>query len=193
MLTKPPRSAFSLATRDSSRATNYPPHPSMKNLLPLFVSAIVLAGCTADDASNPWSTEQERADAKVAQASSGTTSSAPAGGATATAPAGEAKYSWQKKAAEAPKPDAAPAIPEGKAIVTAIRGDAGLIQIKVATAPAPGDKLVLTKEGKSLVITIHSVEGEAVIADIAPRQANTPSINVGDEVACVPYEAPAAK
>jgi hypothetical protein len=164
----------------------------MKNLLPLFVSAIVLAGCTADDAANPWSTEQERADAKVAQAAAGTTSAAPAGGTTATAPAGEAKYSWQKKAAEAPKPAPA-ALPEGKAIVSALRGDAGLIQIKLASAPAPGDKLVLTKEGKSLLIIVHSVDGEAVIADIAPRQVNTPEIKPGDEVSCVPYEAPAAK
>lgn len=165
----------------------------MKNLLPLFASAILLAGCAGDDAANPWSTEQERADAHVAQAATTADSRTPAPEtATTTAPAGKTKYSWQEKAENAPKPEVPP-LAEGKAIVTALRGDAGLIQIKLAQAPTPGDKFVLTKDGKSLLITIHSLDGESVIADIAPRQLNTPAINVGDEVACVPYEAPAAK
>ncbi len=163
----------------------------MKNLLPLFASAILLTGCAADDAANPWSTEQERADARVAQADA-SNSTAPAAGTTTAAR--EAKYSWQKKAAEASKDAVAPAaLPEGKALVSALRGDAGLIQIKTAHTPAPGDKLVLTKDGKSLLVVVNSVDGEAVIADIAPRQINTPAISVGDEVACSAYEAPAAK
>lgn len=164
----------------------------MKNLLPLLASAIVLAGCAADDAANPWITEQERADARVAQAAA-PVAPRPAAEVTPAATSGK-KYSWQEKAANAPKPEAAPvAIPEGKAIVTALRSDAGLIQIKIAHAPAPGDKLVLNKEGKSLLVVVNLVEGDSVIADIASRQLNTPSISVGDEVICTPYEGPVAK
>ena len=160
----------------------------MKKLLPLLATAALLAGC-ADDSSNPWSTEQERADSRVNNAAKAAPD-AIVGTPTAETPkAPENKYSWQKKVEE-PKPEAKPEISADKAVIVAIRGDAGLIQIKRAAAAAAGDKLVLTKDGKSLQIVVHSVDGDAVIADITARQINTPAIVVGDIVNCAALEAP---
>ena len=156
----------------------------MKNLLPLLAIAALLTGCS-DDSSNPWSTEQERADSRVQNAAKAPSDTV-VGTATAETPkAPENKYTWQKKKAEEPKVEAPKvALSADKAVIVAIRGDAGLIQIKRATATAPGDKLVLTKDGKALQIVVHSVEGETIIADITARQINTPSLAQGDEVSC---------
>lgn len=162
----------------------------MKNLLPLLASAALLAGC-ADDSSNPWSTEQERADSRVQNAAKAPVETVVGPATPETPKAPENKYSWQKKKAEEVKPEAPKAaLAAGKAVIVAIRGDAGLIQIKRTDASAPGDKLVLTKEGKSLQIIVHSVDGETVIADITARQLNTPALVVGDEVTCAAVEAP---
>ena len=165
------------------------PYPSpMKKLLPLLATAALLAGC-ADDSSNPWSTEVERADSRVQNAAQ-TPPDIVVGTPTAETPkASQDKYSWQKKKAEETKPEAAPAaLAADKAIIVAIRGDAGLIQIKRTAPSAAGDKLVLTKDGKALQIVVHSVEGESVIADISARQLNTPALAVGDEVSCAAPE-----
>lgn len=161
----------------------------MKNLLPLFASAVILAGC-ADDSSNPWATEQEKADSdvKIAEAAEAKTASNPAGSTGATGK----KYSWtDKKAAEGAKPDEAAqpkAVEAGKAVITAIRGDAGLIAFKRAEASVAGDKLVLKKDGKSLLVVVFSVEGEAVIANIAPAQIEALSPKIGDEVSVSAFE-----
>lgn len=162
----------------------------MKKLLPLIASALLIAGC-ADDSANPWSTEQERADSQARKAETTgakeMAQSKAAAEATATEP-DALKYSWQKKAAaekaakEAEK--AAMPLASGRAVVTAMRGDAGLIQIKRTDATNPGDKLVLSKDGKSLQIVVTAVDGEAVIADISPRQIKTPDLKIGEEVSC---------
>ena len=159
----------------------------MKNLLPLFASAVILAGC-ADDSVNPWANEQEQADAgvKTAEAAEAKTTSKPS---ASTGTAGK-KYSWtEKKAAEGAKVEEAPkAVEAGKAVITAIRGDAGLISFKRAEASVAGDKLVLKKDGKSLLVVVFSVEGEAVIANIAPSQIDALSPKIGDEVAVSAFE-----
>ena len=173
----------------------------MKHLLPLSVLALVLAGCADDNATNPWSTAEERAEGKsvkaakkhddaVAQKDAAAAKASPA--ATLT-PVSELNYSFLKKKDEA-LAEAAPAVPAvleaNRAKVTAVRADAGLIQIKRSEPANPGDKFVLTKDGKSLLVTVSVVDGDAIIANIAPKQVNTPAIFVGDELPCV---APAEK
>lgn len=161
----------------------------MKKFLPLIAFAMLLAGCADDAANNPWSTEQERADSKAAKAEATGAkeiAAAKASGETAS-DADPLKYSWQKKAAAekaAKAGEPSPELASGRAVITAMRGDAGLIQIKRTDATAPGDKLVLTKDNKSLQIVVVSVEGDAVIANISPRQIKTPSIALGEEVSC---------
>ncbi len=160
----------------------------MNKFLPLIASALILAGCADNASENPWSTEQERADSKAAKAEA-TGSKELAAAKAAGETSGEAdplKYSWQKKAAaeKAAKAGQPVELASGRAIITAMRGDAGLIQIKRTDASAPGDKLVLTKDNKSLQIVVASVEGDAVIANISPRQIKTPDIKIGEEVAC---------
>ena len=182
-LTHPVLSAFSPADAHPRRATIPHTPPSMKKFLPLLASTLLLAGCASDDSINPWSTEAERADARVGNAEA-------AASASATSPTGDAavpidKYSWQKKAAEAPAVAAKPeALKSGKAVVLAIRGDAGLIQIKRTDTTAAGDKLVLKKDGKSLLITVTSTDGETAIANIVAKQLDTPGLAAGDEVSC---------
>lgn len=156
----------------------------MKTLLPLFASAILLVGCAGNDTENPWDNDQERADEVVAQTAPEPTiqPSAP------VAPLAADTYQFQKKAADIAakaKPVEAPPLAEGRAVITAMRGDAGLLQLKMTEAPAAGAKLILTKEGKSLQVVVHSVEGEDIIADITPLQINTPTIAPGDEVSVV--------
>lgn len=161
----------------------------MKILLPLFASAIILAGCADDNGSNPWATDTEKADAGVKSAvASDSTAEASR---PRTAPVKRGQYSWEKKkaaeaAAEAAKP--AEAIEAGHASITAIRGDAGLIALKRAEASAPGDKLVLKKDGKNLLVVVSSVDGEAVIADITANQVDALAPKVGDVVTVAAFE-----
>ena len=161
----------------------------MNKLLPLLACAALLAGCSNDASNNPWSTEQDRANADAEKANTaGTQENAIK---PSSAEADPLKYSWQKKAAAAKAGQPAPELASGRAIITAMRGDAGLIQIKRTDASNPGDKLVLTKDNKSLQVVVSKVDGEAVIADISPRQIKTPALAIGDEVSCTVAVEPA--
>lgn len=160
----------------------------MKSLLPLSALALLLAGCSDDNATNPWSTAEERAASRAEQAvAKHQVESAKKGADTAANPAKPAKpdLSIFKQKEEAPKVEEAPKTAQANhALIVAIRADAGLIQFKRTEATNPGDKLILTKDGASLLVVVSIVEGESVIADIAPKQVKIPAILVGDEVAC---------
>lgn len=159
----------------------------MKQLLPLSVLALLLAGCADDTATNPWSTKEEVLSSQAAKAAEAHQKKEVKKAAKPTDAKGVAKpdISFLKENAEAPKAEeVVKALEANHARIIAVRADAGLIQFKRAEPTNPGDKLVLTKDGASLLVVASIVEGESVIADIAPRQVKTPAILVGDDVAC---------
>lgn len=164
----------------------------MKQLLPLSVLALMLAGCADDNATNPWSTKEEVLSNQADKAATKHKEESAKREARAAAPKAIAKpnISFLNENADAPKTDeAVKPLEANHARIIAVRADAGLIQFKRAESTNPGDKLVLTKDGASLLVVASIVEGESVIADIAPRQVKTPAILVGDDVVCtVPVE-----
>lgn len=159
----------------------------MKQLLPLSVLALLLAGCADDNATNPWSSKEEVLSNQAAKAATKHKADSAKKDARAADSKGVAKpdISFLKENAEAPKTEeVVKPLEANHARIIAVRADAGLIQFKRAESTNPGDKLVLTKDGASLLVVASIVEGESVIADIAPRQVKTPAILVGDEVVC---------
>lgn len=162
------------------------------------LALVLVAGCASDqatNATNPWASPEDRAEGKAAKAAAiheekqakEDAVAAKVDAAAVLPPVSKLPYSFIKKADEAPKvEEAPPALDPNRARIVAVRADAGLIQIKRSEPANPGDKFVITKDGKSLLIIVSRVDGEAIIADIAPKQVNVPAILVGDELPCVP-------
>lgn len=164
----------------------------MKHLLPLSALAFLLAGCGSDttatggNADNPWASKETKAEAKAEQAKAKHDAKVAKKDAAPVAPAAEVpQYSFMKK-----KDPAAPAavkpVEAMQARIAGVRADGGLIafQRPEGETAAPGDKLVLAKEGRCLLVSVVEVVGDLTIADIIPNQKETPALFVGDNVSC---------
>lgn len=159
------------------------------NRLALLVASLALVACTGR---SPWAGGSAKSPAPEARPAPTAEAAAPAPAAEGEAAAPSApvaKYSWDKKEAEA-----APAVqvdtgaPEDatKCRILALRPEHGLIAFAIKEKPADGATLQLTKGDKAVLIRVIRSDDNSTIADILSGQKldNMPKFELLEEVLC---------
>ncbi len=141
----------------------------MKKSILFIMAAAALAGCTTDDndatnqgISNTRPNFEPRAGSQDAQP--------------------QTQYSWDaeaKKAAESTDLTAPNDPHRGR--VTEVAPDYGLFSYLSADKPAVGTTLLFSKERKGIRIRVKEIDGDAIIAEVLPGQADIPVLVAGDE------------